>query len=196
VLDLLGSRRVGAARTMPVLFLLAAITATSCAEPAREPRPPIKTVEPPREILTPPGEKLPDPRPDRSDRPIVQAAMTADDLAVSVSHPQKGNEGSGLGLDDEMGDAGHRFGPGTLPGESDIVLQPGERTVFIIPHERLPSAPGEYAVILRYESNGTVRTAPPDVVNIGEILTRTFAPMLTASPGHCGQAGHESRPRL
>ena len=58
---------------------------------------------------------------------------------------------------------------GTLPGESDFVLQPGERIVFIIPNERLPSAPDDYAVILRYESNGTIRTAPPDIVNIGEM---------------------------
>jgi hypothetical protein len=97
---------------MLVLFLLAAMTATSCAEPARESsdpqrtvhRLPIKRVEPPREILTPPtppGNTPPDPSPDRSDRPIVQAVMTADGLAVSVSHSQKGDEGSDLRLDDE-----------------------------------------------------------------------------------------------
>jgi hypothetical protein len=101
--------------------------------------------------------------------------MTADGLAVSVSHSQKGDEGSDLRLDDEWVLQGAEEGTddlaqGTIPGESDVVLRPGERMVFIIPHERLPSAPGDYAVILRYESNGTIRTAPPDIVNIGEIV--------------------------
>jgi hypothetical protein len=101
--------------------------------------------------------------------------MTADGLAVSVSHSQKGDEGSDLRLDDEWVLQGTEQGTadsaqGTLPGESDFVLQPGERMVFIIPHERLPSAPGDYTVILRYESNGTIRTAPPEIVNIGEIV--------------------------
>jgi hypothetical protein len=174
---------------MLVLFFLAAITATSCAEPAREssdpqrpaPRPPVKQEEPPREILTHQGNELPEPlpdpsdppnSPDRSDRPVVQAVTTADGLAVSVSHSQRGDEGSDLRLDDEWVLQGTEQGTddlaqGTLPG-GDFVLQPGERMVFIIPHEGLPSAPGDYSVILRYESNGIIRTAPPDIVNIGD----------------------------
>ena len=189
-------RRVGRAQGggnpgfMLVLFLLAAVTATSCAEPAGEssdpqrrvPEVPIRREEPPREILTPQGNELSEPLPDpsdapngpgRSDRPVVQAVMTADGLAVTVFQSQKGDEGSDdLRLDDEWVLQGAQQGTdsaqGTLPGESDFVLQPGEHMAFIIPNERLPSVPGNYAVILRYESNGTIRTAPPDIVNIGD----------------------------
>lgn len=175
---------------MLVLFVLAAMTATSCSESAREssdpqqrvPEIPIRREEPPREIRTLQdnelSEPLPDPsdppnNPDRSDRPFVQAVMTADGLAVTVSHSQNGDAGSDLRLDDEWVLQGAEDGTddlarGTLPEESDFVLQPGERMVFIIPNERLPSAPGNYAIILRYESNGTIRTAPSDIVNISD----------------------------
>jgi hypothetical protein len=102
--------------------------------------------------------------------------MTAGGLAVTVSHCPKGYDGSDdLRLDDEWVLQGAEEGTDdfvqdTLPGKSDFVLEPGERMVFTIPHERLPSAPGNYAVILRYVSNGTIRTARPDIVNIGEMI--------------------------
>jgi hypothetical protein len=99
--------------------------------------------------------------------------MIADGIVVTISRSESGDDGSDLRLDDEWALQGADEGTddlvrGTLPEESDFVLHAGDRMVFIIPNERLPAAPGNYALILRYESKGTTRTAPPGMVSIGD----------------------------